>query len=650
MNFLTDLNPMQQQAVKAINGPVLVVAGAGSGKTKVLTYRIAYLIEQGIAPQNILAVTFTNKAAEEMRQRVIKLISAMATLHPRGGATQEYRIGISALRQNIGTFHSICARILRHEISALGYKPNFTIYDDSDQNDLIKHLTKEANLDKQQFKSGMIREIISSAKDELLDPNQFREKAKNYIEETISQIYQAYQARLKMANSLDFDDLIFLTVKLFQFKPEVLARYQNYWQYILVDEYQDTNHSQYTLLNLLAQKNHNICAVGDIDQSIYRWRGADFRNILNFEQDYPNTQIILMEQNYRSSQNILAAANEIIKQNNQRKEKNLWTENPAGPKITAVQLTDQKQEGQFVADEILSQREEKRELRLSDFVVLYRTNAQSRALEEAFLNHNIPYKIIGGIKFYQRKEVKDLLAYLRLIHNPDDLASIQRIANVPPRGLVLRGFQLDAFKKWPQAKQNRWNQFQALMSGLRQQSQKLVVSELIKTILTQTNYKNYIDDGSQEAKNRLENIQEFIGVASRHDQQAPTEGLNNFLQEVGLLSDTDNIDRGQDAVHLMTLHCAKGLEFPVVFITGCEEGIFPHSRSLINPEELEEERRLCYVGLTRAQKRAYFTFVRQRLLWGSMLANLPSRFLSDIPAELVDWHRLDDDDDFDVSF
>ncbi|MFH1461230.1 MAG: UvrD-helicase domain-containing protein [Patescibacteria group bacterium] len=620
-NILASLNQKQKQAVTVLEGPVLVIAGPGSGKTRCLTHRIAYLIQQGIAPENILAVTFTNKAAGEMKERVRALLDLTKNRLP-----------------DIGTFHAICLKILRQQINKLpGYQKNFVIYDDADQLSLIKQTLKNLQISPDQFKPGAVRETISRAKDELIDWQNYQEQAREYFPETIARIYQAYQESLKKANALDFDDLIMLTVKLFQKNPEILARYQNQWQYLLVDEAHDTNLSQYTLTNLLAQKRQNLWLIADPDQSIYSWRGADFRNILNFEKDYPQAQVILLEQNYRSTQNILEASHQIITKNIQRKEKNLWTENDQGPLINIFEAKNEEEEGAFVINEINNMFQVPG-FKFQDIAVLYRTNAQSRAIEEAFLKANFPYKLIGAVRFYDRREIKDILAYLKLIINPKDMINCQRIINTPARRLAkfAKNIQeLYSLKEHPQPLKD----FYALIDNFRQVSQKKPLTDLINFVIKKISYENYLRDGTEEGEYRWENIKELFTVANKFDQTEPGQGLAKFLEEVSLFSALDEVENKKNLVNLMTLHCAKGLEFPIVFMVGCEEGIFPHSKSFFNPDQMEEERRLCYVGITRAKQKAYLCFAQQRKLWGQIMINPPSRFLNDIPEHLIEYHN-----------
>jgi len=618
---LSDLNQEQKSAVQSIYGPVLIVAGPGSGKTRVLTHRIAYLIQKNVPAENILAVTFTNKAAEEMRERVKNLLKSYKTL------------------PSIGTFHAICLQILRREIDKLGYQKNFVIYDEADQLSLIKQIIKDLQMDAGQIKPAVFKENISRAKDELISAEDYQNEANEYWPKIVAKIYVKYQEALKKANTLDFDDLIMLTVQLFQKHPAVLEKYQDKWHYILVDEAHDTNLGQYTLTNLLAQKHKNLCLIADPDQSIYSWRGADFRNILNFEKDYPKAKIILLEENYRSTQNILSASRHIIAKNRERKEKNLWTKNPIGEAIQIIEVKDEQEEGEFIIQEMENLFAQG--LNPKDFTVLYRTNAQSRAIEESFLKANFPYKIIGTVRFYERKEIKDILAYLKLLINPNDLVSLNRIINVPPRkigkttkDLLYNKLQMTDYKLNNGAFEN----FNGLIIDLRQASQKLPLTKLINLVIQKTDYEKYVRDKSEDGERRWENIQELFTVASRYDKTKPPLGLQKFLEEITLLSSHDEVEKEKDLVNLMTLHCAKGLEFPVVFMVGLEEGLFPHSKSILDPEQMEEERRLCYVGLTRAKQKVYLTFAQKRRIYGSVMVNPPSRFLGDIPENLIEFY------------
>jgi DNA helicase-2/ATP-dependent DNA helicase PcrA len=659
MSYIIDqLNDKQKEAVTTIDDPLLVVAGPGSGKTKVLTHRVAYLIEQGIAPQNILAVTFTNKAAAEMKERVQRLLARNKFAKP----------GTPAHLPTLGTFHSVCARLLRNEAASLGYKKDFVIFDDKDSLALVKKVMNELEISQDQFNPQSIQNAISQAKNELIDERLYTENAQQgYFQLIVAKVYQAYQARLKNSNAMDFDDLIMLISKLFFDRPEILEKYQDIFKYILVDEYQDTNHAQYIFINLLAKKYRYICAVGDFDQSIYGWRGADLRNILNFEKDYPDAKIIFLEQNYRSTKNILAVAQSVIVKNRGRKEKLLWTENEAGHPITLYAARDEKEEGMFVIKEI-SRLTSENKFSFKDFTVLYRTNAQSRAIEEAFLRFNLPYKVVGTVKFYERKEIKDILSYLRLLQNKGDMLSLERVINVPPRGLPrnttsaffefdprrrgsaevdIRGLgkatnihELNSTGNTPMTsltpkRQTAWQNFQNLLSDLREVSKLLPLSQTLKQIIGKTGFEKYLRDGTEEGEGRWENVKELFTVTKKYDSLPPEEGMSALLEEVALLSNHDDVETKTDVVNLMTLHCAKGLEFPAVFIVGCEEGLFPHSRSLLDALEMEEERRLCYVGLTRAKQYLYLTWASQRSLYGSIQVNPPSRFLFDIPKDLI---------------
>ncbi|PIQ75327.1 MAG: ATP-dependent DNA helicase PcrA [Candidatus Portnoybacteria bacterium CG11_big_fil_rev_8_21_14_0_20_40_15] len=630
-NIIDQLNDKQKEAVLTLDGPLLVVAGPGSGKTKVLTHRIAYLIQQGIAPQNILAVTFTNKAANEMKERVQKLLARNRFAKP----------GTPAHLPTLGTFHSVCARLLRSEASFIGFKKDFVIFDDKDSLALIKKVMNELEISDDQFNPQSIQNTISSAKNELIGPEFFSQNAQGYFQEVVAKVFGAYQTKLKKANAMDFDDLLSKTVELFSSHREILENYQNKFKYILVDEYQDTNHSQYVLINLLAQKYRNICAVGDFDQSIYSFRGADFRNILNFEKDYPQARLVFLEENYRSTKNILEAAHSIIIKNANRKEKNLFTQNAAGNPVVLFSAKDEQDEGTFVIEQI--NRLKKQEgLSFKDFTVLYRTNAQSRAIEESFLRYGFPYKVIGTFKFYERKEIKDLLSYLRFLQNPLDLLSLERIINLPPRGLGK--FSAEEYLKiekislsqFTPKKLKALENFQNLISDLRQTAKILPLSQTLKQIIEKTALRDYLRNGTEEGESRWENVNELFTVTKKYDPFTPGEGLTAFLEEAALLSNHDEVETEKDVANLMTLHCAKGLEFPVVFIIGCEEGLFPHSRSMLDAWQMEEERRLCYVGVTRAKQHLYLTWAQQRNLYGSIQVNPPSRFLFDIPKNLID--------------
>lgn len=642
------LNPEQLRAVLTTEGPVLILAGAGSGKTKTLTHRIAYLIdEKKVSPDNILAVTFTNKAAGEMRERVERLLLQSAAAE----------FGGLKLPQYIGTFHNICCRILRREIAVLGYEKRFNIFDSQDQEALVKKAMKELEINPDQVRPRALLEAISRAKNSFIDEEQFALQAGSYYEEIVAKVYARYQKELRTQNALDFDDLIHLTVKLFQEHPAVLLKYQEMFRYIMVDEYQDTNYPQYLLVHLLAKKHNNIFVIGDDYQSIYGWRQADIRNILNFEKDYVKAAVITLDRNYRSTQIILDAADGIISKNVNQRHKKLWTETNAGELITLVPAEDEEAEARFVAETI--EREHARGASYSHFAVLYRTNAQSRIIEEMFLRHSISYRVVGGLKFYQRKEVKDMIAYVRLLENPRDVQALERILNEPVRGLGKA-----TLGKWVESSrasgQNLFDAGYALTdeeSGLRESKIKAIKSfvdiflrlrgeiegradmrfpELLDKIGKESGYFASLKDGTTEGEVRQENVQELLSVAQKYNEMSLDEALRHFLEEVALSSDTDEINEKSEAVHVMTLHSSKGLEFPQVFIVGLEEGIFPHSRSALAPSELEEERRLMYVGLTRAKEKVYLLYTQQRTIFGAMQVNPPSRFLQEIPHHLID--------------
>ncbi len=650
--ILAQLNPSQREAVITVAGPVLVIAGAGSGKTRTLTHRVAYLIqEKNINPKKILAITFTNKAAKEMKIKIIDILS------------NSHQI------PTVGTFHSVCVKILRQDIKKMNYNSSFNIYDDQDQLVLVKKIMKELTVNTEQFKPRSILSSISKAKNELMKPQKFIQQANGYWEEMVGKIYISYQEKLQAQNALDFDDILMFTVKLFQTYPEILAKYQNLFQYIMIDEYQDTNYAQYLLVKMLAQKNQNLCVVGDDWQGIYSWRGANIQNILDFEKDYPQAKIIKLEQNYRSTQNILDAGYGIISKNIQRKDKKIWTENKGGELITSYEAKDERAEAEFIIKQIRFLKN-KHQFKLNDFVILYRTNAQSRIVEEAMLRNSLPYRIIGGTKFYQRKEIKDIIAYLRLVQNFNDEISLERIINEPRRGigkvtltkwitlaqqkkenLIETGLKLttlasDSTKKsspsnqpLPKFQSSRSEAIVKFCDFIQQMAEikdKLSLTDFIQKIYHQSGYEKYLLDGTEEGQMRHENVQELLTVAQKYSNYSPAEGLTLFLEEVALIADTDNIDQSSKAVHLMTLHSAKGLEFKVVFIIGMEEGIFPHSRSLLNANELEEERRLMYVGVTRAKLKVFLIFTNERNIFGSTQINTPSRFLEDIPEHLLE--------------
>ncbi|HHY73727.1 MAG TPA: DNA helicase PcrA [Bacillus bacterium] len=639
--LLSGLNPEQQAAVRATEGPLLIMAGAGSGKTRVLTHRIAYLLsEKDVAPWNILAITFTNKAAREMKDRVASIV----------GPTAE-EIWIS-------TFHSMCVRILRRDIERIGFNRNFSILDTTDQLSVIKKILKEKNIDPKKFDPKSILGSISSAKNELITPEEYAKSASDYYRKIVSEVYEVYQDRLKKNQSLDFDDLIMMTIQLFDRVPEVLEFYQRKFQYIHVDEYQDTNRAQYMLVKALATRFKNLCVVGDSDQSIYRWRGADIANILSFEKDYPNAKVIFLEQNYRSTKRILEAANMVIENNTNRKPKKLWTENDEGKRLVYYRGDSERDEAHFVAGKI-KELVDSGKLSYQDVAILYRTNAQSRVMEEVLLKSNIHYNIVGGMKFYDRKEIKDLLAYLRLIANPDDDISLMRIINMPKRGIgastvdkvaeyaVQSGMSIiDALNEvdfigLSSRFTNILLDFRDQIRNWNQMQEYLSVTELVEEVLEKTGYRDMLKaEKTLEAEGRLENIEEFLSVTKNFEKTNEDKSLVSFLTDLALISDIDQADKdtenSQDAVVLMTLHSAKGLEFPVVFLMGVEEGIFPHSRSLMDDEEMEEERRLAYVGITRAENQLYITNARMRTLYGRMQMNPVSRFINEIPDELIE--------------
>ncbi|MFZ3101916.1 MAG: DNA helicase PcrA [Desulfitobacteriaceae bacterium] len=652
MYRLEDLNPVQQEAVAHKEGSLLILAGAGSGKTRVLTYRIAHLIAQGVEPWAILAITFTNKAAQEMRERAGTLV------------------GSEGRGLWVTTFHSACVRILRQEIGNLsGYTRDFVIYDTGDQQSVIKTCLKELNLDDKKFPARAVGAVISEAKNKLLDQDTFEQQSGDYFQIQVAKIYRAYQKRLKNSNALDFDDLIMHTVSIFRRNPEVLRRYQERFRYILVDEYQDTNHAQYCLVKLLAERYRNLCVVGDDDQSVYGWRGADVQNILDFERDYPEAKVLKLEQNYRSTQSILEAANSVVGNNTERKEKSLWTENPKGQPLIFYVADDEQDESRYVAERIKRLRNlEGRPL--NDFAILYRTNAQSRVLEERLMKEGIPYRIFSGHKFYERLEIKDILAYLRVLSNPADIVNFVRILNVPKRGLggtsLAKVLEYTEEQKMPileaileadyipdlQPKARKSIlAFAQLMQNLKElvQNEKSV-TKIVEEILDRTGYKDPLNaENTREAQARLENIAEFISVTTEYDLKASlskpvaadelgvelTPGLSGFLEQVSLVAALDQLDQQEAAVVLMTMHSAKGLEFPVVFIVGLEEGIFPSSRSDLEPGLIQEERRLCYVALTRAREKIYLCHASQRMLYGKRQYNSRSRFLEEIPYTLL---------------
>ena len=638
---MNGLNDMQSAAVQQTEGPLLLLAGAGSGKTRVLTHRIAYLIEEkGVAPYNILAITFTNKAAGEMRERVDRIVSF--------GAESVW----------VSTFHSLCVRILRRFIDKLGYETNFTIYDSDDQKAVVKACLKKLNMDPKQYpERGMISEI-SKAKERFISPDEYdREASGNYRKMQTARVYQEYQAKLKQSNALDFDDLLFKTVELFQFYPEILDNYQEKFRYIMVDEYQDTNHIQFLLIKQLASKYRNLCVVGDDDQSIYKFRGANIYNILNFEEEYPEAKVIKLEQNYRSTKNILAAANGVISQNEGRKEKALWTELPEGDKVSFSLYDTEYQEAEAVASEIAGQH--KNEGRAYNyFAILYRTNAQSRVFEERLLMKNIPYQIIGGQNFYGRREVKDLICYLKLVDNGRDDMAVRRIINVPKRGIGAASvdkiqsyadtYEMSLFDAMFEASNvpglnravQKVERFTGLIQDFRDMLEEgILLSELYDVILERTGYwDELVAEHTEEAEGRMENLIELKNKIVKYEEEAEQPSLSELLEEIALVAEVDNIEESEERVLLMTLHSAKGLEFPCVFLGGMEDRLFPSGMALNSddPDAVEEERRLCYVGITRAKEKLFMSAARQRMMHGSNNYNPVSRFVQEIPEEVIE--------------
>lgn len=638
--ILKGLNDKQYEAVVNTEGPCLVIAGAGSGKTKVLTHKIAYLMgEKNILPWNILAITFTNKAAKEMKERI------------------ELLVGDAAKDMWVGTFHSICVRILRKFIDRVGFDSSFIIFDSSDQKTMIKQILKDLQLDDKIFTDRSVMSEISNAKNEMLEPDTYAVKAHgDFRKEKIAEVYERYQKRLKENNAIDFDDIINYTIKILIENPDVLQYYSNKFEYVLVDEYQDTNKSQFTLVTMLASKHGNITAVGDNDQGIYSFRGADISNILNFEKDFPGTKIIKLEQNYRCTGNILKVANAVIKNNEVKYDKKLWTENDVGNLPKVFSADNEYDEGKYIAEQIEHLiREEK--YKYSDFAVLYRMNTQSRAIEEILRREDIPYKIVGGLKFYERKEIKDIISYLRLVQNPADNLSLNRVINEPKRGIGKTS--LDKIAQI--SEENNISMYQVIknaeiyglnrvylnsrefidcMESIIAKKDELTISELVKKILKDTGYTRALEnENTIEAENRIANLEEFLNVAVEFEEESADNGLSDFLEGITLSSDLDNMEEAEESVTLMTLHSAKGLEFPVVFLVGMEEGIFPGYKSIGEQKELEEERRLCYVGVTRAKENLFLTNSKQRTTFGSTTHNPPSRFLQEIPKELLDGYE-----------
>lgn len=658
--MLRDLNDKQKDAVRSTKGPVLIIAGPGSGKTKTLTYRIAYLIKQeGVRPENILAVTFTNKAAGEMRSRVGDLLkkiegSSCADTDPNDPFSVYFQRNTSL--PLIGTFHSLCVRILREDAEVLGFRRDFVIYDSDDQLGIVKDAMKELNLSSEQFNPRSVHAAISDAKNALRTPEQAINMADSLFMENVARIYGLYQKRLLECNALDFDDLIMQTTILFAGKPQILQKYQERFHYVMVDEYQDTNHAQYKLIDLLSKKHRNLCVVGDDWQSIYRWRGADIQNILDFEKNYPEAKTVLLEQNYRSTQSILDAAYGVISKNRNRKDKNLWTDKKGGKPIMIYEAANEKGEAEFIISEIakLNRGTEGQKVNLNDIAILYRMNAQSRAIEESFLQFGVPYKIVGGIKFYSRREVKDVMAYLRFVQNPSDLASLERIINVPVRKIGKATLDkirsemriggkdfietiLDySGKGLTKDKLGKLQKMADMLRDFKEKIKTMETDEFLEYVLKEIDYENYIKDGTDEGESRWENVREIFSALSKYQKLGAEEGIKAFLEDVALVSDVDEMDDKSESVTMMTLHGAKGLEFDTVFMVGLEEGLLPHSRSLQDENEMEEERRLCYVGMTRAKRNLYLTYARTRKIFGAIQANTESRFLSDIPSRLVE--------------
>ena len=635
-NLLENLNDKQQEAVEYMAGPLLILAGAGSGKTRVLTYKIAYLLEKEIVkPWQILAITFTNKAAKEMKERIEALVGQVSN------------------DMWLGTFHSVCVRILKREIELLGYTRDFNIFDEIDKEKVIKEVMKKLNIDEKVYPVGLIKSEISKAKEAMKDEVAYQKDAMgDFRKEEIAKVYNMYQETLKKNNSIDFDDIIMLTVRLFLENPDRLLYYQNKFNYILVDEYQDTNRSQFLLISMLSSATGNICVVGDESQSIYGFRGADISNILNFEQEFPNAKIVKLEENYRSTKNILNAANEVIKNNKSKIDKQLWTQNEEGDKIEYKTLNNEYEEVEYVVDEIDDICRKEHES-YSNFAVLFRTNAQARVLEEVFMKSGTPYKLIGGIKFYARKEIKDIISYLKLIQNINDNIALKRIINEPKRGIGNTALdKLDALSsesgmsifEFIQDSNNLISfrsagnimEFRDMINDLIKEKDKIKVSELIKKTLKDSGYEDMLNsEGTKETEIRFDNLMEFIGVAIEFENENAENSLGDFLDSIALVSDVDNLDESTDAVTLMTMHSAKGLEFDNVFLVGMEEGLFPSKRSIEEDVQTEEERRLCYVAITRAKKHLFITNTKKRTLYGSTTYSTPSRFIDEIPENLL---------------
>ncbi len=639
INLLEGLNPEQQRAVETTEGPLLILAGAGSGKTKTLTHRIAHIIAESKAtPYNILAVTFTNKAAREMRERVARLL----------GENPDNR----GFMPFMGTFHGICVRILRQDGEHIAIPRNFVIFDESDRQTAVKQASKQLRIDEKSFPARTLSSLISSAKNELVGPAEYLSLGSGPVHRAAAQVFPVYQKLLHEAGALDFDDLISRTVQLLESQSEMRQKWVRQFSYIMIDEYQDTNAAQYKLIKLLVNQSNNIAVVGDDWQSIYSWRGADFRNILNFERDYPKTAIIKLEQNYRSTKAILDAAHAVITKNEQRSDKKLWTDLGAGKPVQILPVASERSEGEAIVRRVKTAVDVGAR-KFSDFAVLYRTNAQSRSIEEMLIRYGIPYRVVGGVRFYDRKEIKDILAYLRLIYQPEDRVSFERIVNVPARGIGAKS--LETFYAWQAAQDSAqgWTLSKALaessncpgltpkagkglfelgelLNAMREVMDGVALTGLLDSLLRRLDYLAYLNDGTLQGESRQENVKELISVAQEYQDQ----GLSGFLEEVSLISDIDSFDSGNNSVTLMTFHAAKGLEFPVVFMTGMEETIFPHSRALYDQSEMEEERRLCYVGMTRAKQELYLIHATSRMLYGGVQHNPPARFLSEIDGQV----------------
>ncbi len=648
---LSTLNPPQREAVITTDGPLLILAGAGSGKTRVLTVRIAYIIDAGLAgPDNVLAMTFTNKAAGEMKERISALV-------------ESFNVSASHFPW-VGTFHSICVKLLKRYGHNIGLNGNFTIYDSQDQLAAIKEAMKQLNLSTKDFNPNAIHSYISAAKNELVNEEEYEKYAQGYFQQIVAEVYPVYQKVLRDNNAVDFDDLLILTVKLLTETPKVLESLQNQFKYILVDEYQDTNHAQYMIVTMLARQYRNICCVGDDDQSIYAFRGATIRNILNFEKDYPDAKVIKLEQNYRSTKKILSASYDVISKNKSRKDKKLWTENADGQNITVYTAFDEIAEANWIVGQIENLRKQIDD-NVKDpykcFAVLYRTNSQSRSLEESFINAGIPYKIIGGLRFYERKEIKDVLAYLRITYNPKDNTSLERVINVPRRGIgnkTLEELSVNARAESLSIVEyliknvesgvlsGGVKKFALLITDLKEKSEKLDLVEFINYLLEKTGYVEMLKDGTLENESRIENIKELISVASKYQADEPPVGLENFLNEVTLLEGFTETENSTNYVTLMTIHAAKGLEFDYVFVVGMEENLFPHTNSMVDQKEMEEERRLAYVAITRAKKKLFLTHATKRKYFGIIQMNPVSRFVTDINTDVIDF-EADYQDGFD---